>query len=201
MLACCAALFLQFSPSLLSGLTGVKLGPGSGGAGGGPGTSSRSGPPRQRPLQGAKGAKELQGSSQNLQIGTTTTIWRPSLPPPPVLAQRYRSCLQPEPDEFYVEELRHVGVHLLRAVPGQPQVPELRDGDQAKRPLAGGAGAGGRTWLLAGTSGGALALLVLIAISAVVSEPRAHNAPKRTSSMSVALPGRRHPCARGRLLT
>ena len=39
-----------------------------------------------------------------------------------------------------------------------------------KRPLAGGAGApGGRTWLLAGTSGGALALLVLIAISAVVS--------------------------------
>ena len=62
------------------------MGPGSGGAGGGPGTSSRSGPPRQRPLQGAKGAKELQGSSQNLQIGTTTTIWRPSLPPPPVLA-------------------------------------------------------------------------------------------------------------------
>ena len=58
------------------------MGPGSGGAGGGPGTSSRSGPPRQRPLQEAKGAKELQGSSQNLQIGTTTTIWRPSLPPP-----------------------------------------------------------------------------------------------------------------------
>ena len=88
--------FCQFSPSLLSGLTGVKLGPGSGGAGGGPGTSSRSGPPRQRPLQEAKGAS--QGTARffaNLadrhDNDHLASVFASS---PPVLAQLYRSCLQ-----------------------------------------------------------------------------------------------------------
>ena len=53
----------------------------------------------------------------------------------------------------------------------------------------------GRTWQLAGTSGGALALLVLIAISAVVShEPTTY---QNVCFWYVDSPGRRHPCAHG----
>ena len=49
---------------------------------------------------------------------------------------------------------------------------------------------------LAGTSGGALALLVLIAILRDC-EPRAHNVNRRTSQMSVPARDRRQPCAHG----